>query len=119
LKQITERELRFKSWRDRLFGVIGFDTVRFQVRPKLSEVVVISRFNRAKHFHGRKVRTGEGAFVHDLFNARAGCGDLLAQDSESAGAIADYRGESAESAVCNESSLDDAAENVGINISAA
>src|SRR5205085_9648443 len=97
----------------------SFDAVRFQVRSELSKVVVVSSFNNAKDVDCRKVRAGKGAFVHNFFNARAGRSDLFAQDRESAGAVADYRGEPAQSSVGHETSLDDSAENVGINLSAA
>ena len=61
----------------------------FQLRAQLGEVLVVSGFDRAKNVHGRNIGAGEGAIVHDLFNARAGRGDLRCQIGEATGPIAD------------------------------
>lgn len=66
-KETTERELPFKFARDRLFCVVGFDAVRLQVSAELPKMLVVSRFNRTKDVDLGKVRTGEGALVHNLF----------------------------------------------------
>jgi hypothetical protein len=61
--------------------------VRFQVRAKLLEVLVVSRFHRTKHVDCGNIRAGESALVDNLFNARAGRSDLSAQNRQSAWAI--------------------------------
>ena len=41
-------------------------------------MLAVSRFNRTNGVELAKVRTGEGPLVHNLFNARAGGGNLSA-----------------------------------------
>ena len=60
----------------------------FQSGADLGEVLVVSRFDCAKHVDGRNVGTRKRAIVHTLLNARARGGDLLAQTREPAGTIA-------------------------------
>ena len=63
-------------------------------------------------------RAGEGAIVHDLFDARAAGCDLRGQIGQAAGPIADDGGEAAETAVRDEAAFDHAAEDVRIDIAA-
>ena len=62
---------------------------------KLREMLVVSRFNGAKHVDGRNIRAGEGAVVHHFFDTRAGRCDLFGKIRQSAGPVADDGGESA------------------------
>ena len=80
---------------------------------------MIPRFDRAQNAHGRDVAARKGAIVHHLFNARAGRGDLRGEISETAGAIADYRGEAAKASIGDETAFDDAAQDVWIDVAAA
>src|SRR2546428_11305752 len=92
-ERASEREAS-ESTPCHLFCVVGFDAVGFQVSAKLGEMFVVSCFNRAKHIHGRDIRTRESAIVYNLFNACSGCRDLLAQIGQAAWSIADHGGES-------------------------
>ena len=78
-REITEREVAFKFARERPFCVVGLDAVRFSgERRSCRKMLAVSRFKRKKKVDLGKVRTGEGALVHNLFNARAGGGNLSA-----------------------------------------
>ena len=39
---------------------------------QLGEMLLIAGFNRAQDMHGGDIRAGEGAIVHNLFDARTG-----------------------------------------------
>ena len=88
------------------------------MRAKLREMLVVSRFNRAKHSDGRNVRAGERAVVYHFLNTRTGRRDLLGEIGQSAGTIADDGGESAQAAIGDEPALNHAAENIRVNVSA-
>jgi hypothetical protein len=62
------------------------------MRAKLSKVFVVSRFNRAKNSNDRNIGAGKCAIVYDLLDARSRRGDLLRENCESTGSIADYGG---------------------------
>src|SRR6267143_2907037 len=80
---------------------------------------MIASFNRAKHMHGSNVRAGERAIVHHLFDACAGGGDLRGKVGKTAGAIADHGAETAEAAICNQTTLDYTTEHIRVNGTAA
>ena len=103
----------------RSFRVVGFDTVTFQLRAKLSEVLVISRLDRTEDVNGRNVGTGERAIVHDLFDARASRRDLGREIGKATGPITDYGRESAKPAIGDQTAFDHATEHVGIDVAAA
>lgn len=65
-----ESEPDWQGNRPYLFGVVGFDAVRFQGSAELGEMFVIPRFNCAQHVDRRNIGAGKGALVHGLFNAR-------------------------------------------------
>jgi hypothetical protein len=98
---------------------VGFDTVTFQLRAKLGEMVVISRLDRAENVNGGNVGTSERAIVHNLFDARTSRRDLRREIGKATGPITDYGREAAKPAIGNQTAFDDATEHVGIDIAAA
>src|SRR6266581_706057 len=90
---VTDRRYR------RSFGVVRLDTVTFQLRAKLSEMLLISRLDRTEDVNGRNVGTGERAIVHDLFDARASRRDLGCEIGKATGPITNDGGKSAKPAI--------------------
>src|SRR5947207_545893 len=110
---VTDRRYR------RSFGVVRLDTVTFQLRAKLSEMLVISRLDRAEDVNGRNVGTGERAIVHDLFDACTSRRDLPREIGKATRPITDYSRESAKPAIGDQTAFDHATEHVGIDVAAA
>ena len=98
---------------------MGFDAVTFQLRAKLSEVLVISRLDRTEDVNGRNVGTGERAIVHDLFDARASRRDLGREIGKATGPITNDGGKSAKPAISDQTAFDYATKHVGIDVAAA
>src|SRR6266513_6437973 len=84
------------------FGVVRLDTVTFQLRAKLSEMLVISRLDRTEDVNGRNVGTGERAIVYDLFDARASRRDLGREIGKATGPITNDGGKSAKPAISDQ-----------------
>ena len=80
--------------------------------------LVVSRFKRTKDVDLGKVRTGEGALVHKYLMLAPVPAICLLNCRELAGTIADQSGESAQSAVANETTRDDGAKNAWIDTAA-
>ena len=78
----------------------------------------VTGFDRAKNVYGGDIGTGESAIVHHLFDTGTAGSDLCGQICETAGPIANHCGESRKSSVGDEPTFDNAAQDVGINISA-
>ena len=70
---------------------------------------VIPGLHCALNMDRGNIRAGEGAIVHDLFDARAGGRNLSREVSQTAGPIANDRGETGEPAVGDQPALDHAA----------
>src|SRR5256885_5152135 len=82
-------------------------------------MIPVARFNRAEDVHRGNIGAGEGAVVHNLFNTRArGC-DLGREISQTAGSIADHCGETTEPSIRDKAALDDATEDVWIDVATA
>ena len=90
-------------------GVERFDAVSFQMRAQFFQMRVISRLDRAAQILLRDVGAAERAIVRDLFNARAGRGDLRSEIRETAGTIADHGRESTKATIGDERAFDHAA----------
>ena len=95
------------------------DAAFLQARPQLGEMSVVSRFDGALNVDRGNVGAGKGAIMHDLFNARAGRGDFRREIGEAAGTIADNRREARQTAIGDESPLDDAAQHIRIDVASA
>src|SRR5712691_3689430 len=95
-----------------LFCVVRFDAMCLQLRPQGREMIPVARFNRAEDVHRGNIGVGEGAIVHDLFNARARGSDPCREIGQTAGSIADPRAETAKPSVRDKATLDHAAEDV-------
>jgi len=81
MRDVMECERAFKfaaraRWRLKLCCVVGFDATAFQLRAQLCKVFVVPCLDRSENFHCGNIRAGEGAIMHDLFDARAGRSDL-------------------------------------------
>src|ERR1051325_3381274 len=72
---------------------------------KFDDVPGVTRFDGTEDVHRGNVSAAEGALVHDLFDARAGGGDLAGEIGETARPIADHGGEAAEPAIGDEAAL--------------
>ena len=81
-------------------------------------MLAVACFHCAKDMHGRDVSAGEGAIVHHLFDAGTAGSDLRGQICQTAGSIANDRGKARKSSVGDEPAFDDAAQDVGIDVSA-
>ena len=90
-----------------------------QPGAQLREMLLVAGFNRAQDMHGGDIGAGEGAIVHDLFDAGAGRGDLSGKISQSSRPIADHGGEPAKTTIGDQSAFDDAAQNVWVDVSSA
>lgn len=97
---------------------MSFDTAVFELGEEFGEVSVIASFNCANDTDGGDVAAGKGSLMHDLFDARAGSGYLAGEIGQAAGPIADDGGESAEAAIGDKAALDDAAQDVWIDVAA-
>jgi len=82
-------------------------------------MLMVPCLNCAKDVDRRNIRTGEGALMDDLFDARASRRDLGREIREPTGSIANDGGESAKPPVRDQTALDHAAEHVGIDVAAA
>src|SRR5947208_16735002 len=82
-------------------------------------MLAIACFHRTKDVYGRDIRAGESTIVHHLFDAGTAGSNLCGQIRQTAGPIANHRGKTRKSSVGDEPAFDDAAQDVGINISAA
>ena len=80
---------------------------------------VVPRLDGAENVNRGNIRPGEGAIVHDLFDARASGRDFRREISETARTIADDGSEAREAAIGYEAAFDDPAQDVGIDIAAA
>ena len=98
--------------------IVGFHAIFAQFPSQRGQVLAITCFHRAKDVYRRNIRVGESAIVQHLFDAGTAGSDLCGQICETAGPIANDRGESRKSSVGDESTFDDAAQDVGIDISA-
>ena len=70
---------------------------------------VVASLDGALNMDRGNIRAGEGTIVHDLFDARAGGRNLGREISQTAGSIANDRGETREPAVGDQPALDHAA----------
>src|ERR1051325_2844895 len=86
---------------------------------KFDDVPGVTRFDGTEDVHRGNVSAAEGALVHDLFDARAGGGDLAGEIGETARPIADHGGEAAEPPIGDEPALNHAAEDVWVDVAAA
>jgi hypothetical protein len=98
--------------------VVSFDAVVFELGEEFGEVGVIASFDSANDTNGGDIAAGKRTLMHDLFNARAGSGYLAGEIGQAAGPIADNGGESAEAAIGDKAALDDAAQDVWIDVAA-
>lgn len=101
-----------------LSSVVSFDAVVFELGEEFGEVGVIASFDSANDTNGGDIAAGKRTLMHDLFNARAGSGYLAGEIGQAAGPIADNGGESAEAAIGDKAALDDAAQDVWIDVAA-
>src|SRR5436190_8212470 len=99
--------------------IVGFHAVVAQFLSQRGQMLAVARFHGAKDVHRRDIRAGEGAIMHHLFDASTAGSDLCGQICETTGSIANYGGEARESAIGDEPAFDDAAQDIGIDISAA
>ena len=76
----------------------------------------IPRLNRAQDMNRGNVGAGEGPIVHYLLDAGASRGDLSRQIGQATWPIANNGGEPAEATVGNKAALDDATQDVRINV---
>src|SRR5450432_2824812 len=82
-------------------------------------MISIARFDRTENMHRGDIRARKRAVVHDLLDARAGGRDLRGEISQATRPIADHRREARKPPVSDEPALDDATQNVWIDIPAA
>jgi hypothetical protein len=54
-----------------LWRIAYLDAAAFQQRTQLSEMLMVSGFDRADNVHSRNIRAGERPVMDDLFDARA------------------------------------------------
>src|SRR5258705_4864006 len=82
-------------------------------------MLMVSGLDRAENIDGRNIRTGKGAVVYYLFDARASRSDSRCQIGQAAGAVADDCGKAAKAAIRNQASFNYATENVRIDVATA
>src|SRR5438270_5224499 len=90
-----------------------------QARAQFGEMSMVPRLDRAQNMDRGNIRAGEGAIVDDLLDARAGGSNFRREISKTAGPIADDGSEPGQAAICDEAALDDAAQDIGIDVAAA
>src|ERR1700674_5598734 len=82
-------------------------------------MLMVSRLDRAQDMDRGNIRAGEGAIVDDFLDAGATGSDLGGEISQSAGTIADHRGEATEPAISHQGALDDPTQHIRIDIAPA
>jgi hypothetical protein len=103
---------------DDLPRVVRLHAVFAQFFAQHGQMLAVSCFHRAKDMHRRNVRAGEGAIVHDLFDACAARRDLRGQIRQSARPITDDGDETRQPSIGDKTAFDDSAQDIGINIAA-
>src|SRR5256885_1515848 len=90
-----------------------------QTGSQCNDMIGITRLNDAMHRNGTDILISKSAIMSDVDDTGAFVGDESGKSGQTAGAIADGRGEAAEPAVRRQASLDDATKHVQINIATA
>ena len=102
-----------------LARVVRLHAVLAQFPSQRGQVLAVACLHRTKDVHRRDIRAGKSAIVHHLLDAGTAGSDLCGQICETAGPIANHGGEARKSSVGDESALDDPAQDIRIDISAA
>lgn len=89
-----------------------------EVTVEFFDVSLVPRFHGAEDVDGGDVGAGEEAIVGDFFDAAAGCGDEGGKPGQAAGAVADGGREADQSAIDDQGTFNEAAEDGEVDVAA-